>query len=85
MDMKRFFLYAISIAALALAGCGGGNGGLWDTYLMNGNGDGNAVPARMPPPVALATCDDGCRLMPPPGCYPMDPLHMQPIWLWQCS
>ena len=24
MDMKRFFLYAISIAALALAGCGGG-------------------------------------------------------------
>ena len=28
MDMKRFFLYAIVIAALALAGCGGsGNGG----------------------------------------------------------
>ena len=27
MDMKRFFLYAISIAALALAGCGGGGGG----------------------------------------------------------
>ena len=29
MDMKRFFLYAIMIAALALAGCGGngGNGG----------------------------------------------------------
>ena len=26
MDMKRFFLYAIAIAALALAGCGG-NGG----------------------------------------------------------
>jgi hypothetical protein len=26
MDMKRFFLYAISIAALALAGCGGGGG-----------------------------------------------------------
>ena len=26
MDMKRFFLYAIVIAALALAGCGGGNG-----------------------------------------------------------
>ena len=26
MDMKRFFLYAIVIAALALAGCGG-NGG----------------------------------------------------------
>ena len=24
MDMKRFFLYAIAIAALALAGCGGG-------------------------------------------------------------
>ena len=28
MDMKRFFLYAIAIAALALAGCGGGNGGM---------------------------------------------------------
>ena len=27
MDMKRFFLYAIVIAALALAGCGGGGGG----------------------------------------------------------
>ena len=27
MDMKRFFLYAIAIAALALAGCGGGGGG----------------------------------------------------------
>ena len=27
MDMKRFFLYAIAIAALALAGCGG-NGGM---------------------------------------------------------
>ena len=26
MDMKRFFLYFIAIAALALAGCGG-NGG----------------------------------------------------------
>ncbi len=27
MDMKRFFLYAIVITALALAGCGGGGGG----------------------------------------------------------
>ena len=27
MDMKRIFLYAIVIAALALAGCGGGGGG----------------------------------------------------------
>ena len=27
MDMKRFFLYAIVIAALALAGCGGNGGG----------------------------------------------------------
>ena len=27
MDMKRFFLYAIAIAALALAGCGGNGGG----------------------------------------------------------
>ncbi len=31
MDMKRFFLYAIVIAALALAGCGSdGNGGMVD-------------------------------------------------------
>ena len=35
MDMKRFFLYAIVIAALALAGCGG-NGGGGD---MAGNGE----------------------------------------------
>jgi len=34
MDMKRFFLYAIVITALALAGCGGGGGG---TSLMVGD------------------------------------------------
>ena len=33
MDMKRFFLYFITIAALTLAGCGGGGGG---TSLMVG-------------------------------------------------
>lgn len=40
MDMKRFFLYAIVIAALALAGCGG-NGGGGD---MAGNGDPMSCP-----------------------------------------
>jgi hypothetical protein len=30
MDMKRFFLYAIAIAALALAGCGGGKTAMVD-------------------------------------------------------
>ena len=46
MDMKRFFLYFIVIAALALAGCGG-NGG---TTAMNGdgNGDGNGMPMQCP-------------------------------------
>ena len=43
MNMKRFFLYAIVIAALALAGCGG-NGG---TTATNGNGNGGTPP---PPP-----------------------------------
>ena len=37
MDMKRFFLYAIVIAALALAGCGG-------------NGGTTAMPPPPPPP-----------------------------------
>ena len=37
MDMKRFFLYAIVIAALVLAGCGGNGGG---TTTMTGADDG---------------------------------------------
>ena len=48
MDMKRFFLYAIVIAALALAGCGSdGNGGMVD----------NGMPDPDPPP--MVTCSDG--------------------------
>ena len=48
MDMKRFFLYAIVIAALALAGCGGNGGG---TAMM---------PDPTPPdPPAMVTCPDG--------------------------
>ena len=39
MDMKRFFLYAIVIAALALAGCGG-----------NGGGGGSTPPGGMQEP-----------------------------------
>lgn len=34
MDMKRFFLYAIVIAALTLAGCGGGGGGGNNSRIM---------------------------------------------------
>ena len=40
MDMKRFFLYAIMIAALALAGCGG-NGGNGADPMTGGNDNGN--------------------------------------------
>ena len=42
MDMKRFFLYAIVIAALALAGCGG-NGGMARNGDGNGDGNGNGL------------------------------------------
>ena len=45
MDMKRFFLYAIVIAALALAGCGGNGGGT----PSNGNGE----PPPPPTPMAI--------------------------------
>ncbi len=47
MDMKRFFLYAIVIAALALAGCGGGGGG---GGVDPGNGNGG---------MTMVTCPDG--------------------------
>ena len=46
MDMKRFFLYAISIAALALAGCGGGGGG--GMVVNGGNGNGGNGPMECP-------------------------------------
>ena len=57
MDMKRFFLYAIAIAALALAGCGGGGGGGDD--MMTGGPD---MPAPTCPtghngyPTGLCAC-----------------------------
>ena len=58
MDMKRFFLYAIVIAALALAGCGG-------------NGGGTAMgPDPDPDPMPMPTCPDG-QVGTPPNC--MDP------------
>ena len=48
MDMKRFFLYAMVIAALTLAGCGGNGGGQ------------TAMPDPTPPdPPAMVTCPDG--------------------------
>ena len=57
MDMKRFFLYAIVIAALALAGCGGnGNGGMTamppdepDTPMMCPQGQVGTYPNCAPP------------------------------------
>ena len=50
MDMKRFFLYAIAIAALALAGCGG-NGGMTQ---MPDDDDDDDDGATM-----MVTCSDG--------------------------
>ena len=49
MDMKRFFLFAIVIAALTLAGCGGNGGGRMDT----------ATPTPTPTPDTTVTCPDG--------------------------
>ena len=65
MDMKRFFLYAITIAALALAGCGGNGGG--------------GTPPVVPPPVACVTpeVDDGmgvCAVPTPVGPTAADPI-----------
>ena len=48
MDMKRFFLFAIVIAALTLAGCGG-----------NGGGTQTAMPDPTPTPDPMVTCPDG--------------------------
>ncbi len=47
MDMKRFFLYAIVIAALALAGCG-----------SDGNGGMTAMPDPAPDPDPMPTAID---------------------------
>ena len=52
MDMKRFFLYAIVIAALAVAGCGGNGGGQ------------TAMPDPDPDPDPV-TCPDGYTGTPP--------------------
>ena len=67
MDMKRFFLYAIVIAALALAGCGGNGGGQ----------------TAMPDPDPDPTCPDGqtgtppnCVTPPPPITPPSNELVM---------
>ena len=50
MDMKRFFLFAIAIAALTLAGCGGnGGGGMVDSDA------GSDATDRIP----TVTCPDG--------------------------
>ena len=59
MDMKRFFLYAIVIAALALAGCGGNGGG--------GTGD---MGMEMCPTGQVGTPPD-C-MAPPPETNPVD-------------
>ena len=47
MDMKRFFLYFITIAALALAGCGGNGARMADNGDDNGDDNG------------MVTCSDG--------------------------
>ena len=51
MDMKRFFLYAIVIAALVMAGCGGNGGG----GMTGGNGDNGGT---TPPPPAGPTVQE---------------------------
>ncbi|MCE2450314.1 MAG: hypothetical protein J4F35_18690 [Candidatus Latescibacteria bacterium] len=53
MDMKRFFLYAIVIAALALAGCGGNGGG------------GMAMPEDCPAGEQRNTAGDCVPIQPP--------------------
>ena len=58
MDMKRFFLYVIAIAALALAGCGGNGGG------------GDMVDNGGPPPAE--TCPTG-QTGTPPNCVTPPP------------
>jgi len=54
MDMKRFFLYAIVIAALALAGCGGNGGG------SDMTGGGGTPPPATPPTCLEDPMDANC-------------------------
>ena len=54
MDMKRFFLYFITIAALALAGCGGNGGGT----PMDGM-DGDMTGVMTPTPLVGPACSLG--------------------------
>ena len=56
MDMKRFFLYAIMIAALALAGCGGGGNG---PSADNGDNDNGPDPAAQLSALITALGDAG--------------------------
>ncbi|MDE0406058.1 MAG: hypothetical protein OXI53_12200 [Nitrospira sp.] len=71
MDMKRFFLYAIVIAALALAGCGGNGGG---DMAMNGdgngdgNGNGNGTPMQCPEGQTGTYPNCMTSPSPPPAC-----------------
>ena len=62
MDMKRFFLYAIVIAALALAGCGGNGGGGTD---MADNGDDGQMPMQCPE--GQTGTYPNCMTPPPPA------------------
>ena len=57
MDMKRFFLYAIAIAVLALAGCGG------NSKMMTGGGSGGTAC----PKGQMGTPPE-CVTPPPPTC-----------------
>ena len=64
MDMKRFFLYAIMIAALALAGCGGNGGMAMGPGNGNGNGNGNGDQC----PSGQTGTPPNCVTPPPPTC-----------------
>ena len=58
MDMKRFFLYAIVIAALALAGCGGGGGGGGMTVTPPEPTEPTPPPGPTPEEMALKDAQD---------------------------
>ena len=94
MDMKRFFLYAIAIAALALAGCGrqrrwwgpndaADDGNADDVPLARGHWDGCSADA--------ANCVSSCLKAEDPLCgcrrrwvCPMRTLLCSwlPSWIW---
>ena len=65
MDMKRFFLYFIVIAALALAGCGGNGGGTPTTMEpdMCPSGQTGTPPNCVTPPPPMAAVDLSGLLM----------------------